>query len=140
LLIAGCFLPAFSQAQKKQIPAASQGDTITGHYREKESGDLLDVKLLPGGKIKLHLLAFYPSSSPSLKECPGGPNTGETDATIPINQGLAVYTTSEYGGKCKITFKFVGRKVMVEQTESDAACCGYGLNVNASGTYIKTGK
>ncbi len=69
-----------------------------------------------------------------------GPNTGETETTIPIKNGTAIYTTTEFGGKCKITFKFMGRKVLVDQDESDVACCGYGMNVNASGTYIKKSK
>jgi hypothetical protein len=136
-LVAGCLLPSFSQTPKKQTAAPSQGDTITGHYKEKLSEDTVDVKLLPGNKIKLHLFAYYPCANPSLKDRPGGPNTGETEATIPIKNGVAVYTTSEYGGKCKITFKFIGKKVIVEQEESDIACCGYGMNVNASGTYVK---
>jgi hypothetical protein len=42
---------ALAAPQKPKIPV--RADSITGHYREKFSGDTLDVKLLPGGKIKI---------------------------------------------------------------------------------------
>jgi hypothetical protein len=133
LLIAGCSLPSFSRAHKEVAGA------ITGHYKEKSSGDTLDVQLLPGSKIKLHLTAYWPSDHPSSEDFPGGGHIGETDTTIPIKGGTAVYGTTEFGGKCKITFKFVGKNVVIEQ-DGDPNMCGYGMNVIATGTYTLLSK
>jgi hypothetical protein len=124
-------------ATPQRAKISVKADSITGHYREKFSGDTLDVKLLPGGKIKIDLNAYYPSANPSPEARPGGPNIGETTATFPIKNGFATYSTEEFGGKCKITFAFSPNKVEIKQDEDTIGCCGYGMNVNASGTYKK---
>jgi len=136
LLIAGCWcLPVFSRGSR----GTSSGGASTGHFTEKTSGDTLDVQVLPGGKVKLHLFAYWPSEHPSPQDFPNGPNMGETETTLPVTKGIAVYTTTEFGSSCKITFKFAGKSVLVEQ-DGDPNFCGYGMNVNATGTYTLGGK
>ena len=125
---------AQTQTTVKKIVAAA---SVTGHYLEKDSGDTLDVQLLPGGKIKIDLNAYYPCANPSLADRPGGPNMGETDATIAIKNNHALYSTDENSGHCKITFDFAPKSVTINQDEQSMGCCGYGYNVNASGTYRK---
>ena len=122
-----------------QVPTAKPRvkPTISGIYTEKASGDTLEVREVKGGKIYFHLNAYYPCSNPSLKDRPGGPNIGEAESTVPLVNNKAVYSTSEYGGKCRITMEFKDGKVTIDQDEPDIGCCGFGMNVNASGTYAK---
>ena len=139
------FLGAALLIGTSSVPALSRGHAkaatpvVAGQYVEKSTGNTLDVEQLPDGKIKIDLAAYWPSEKPSAADFPSGPNIGETKATIPIKNGIAVYSTTEFGASCKITFKFASDSVDVKQ-DGDPNHCGYGMNVIATGTYAKVGK
>lgn len=101
----------------------SRAINFTGTYTIK-SKSTLDVLILPNNKLKFHLLATY--SPPGN---PGGTNTGEASGVVPLKGNTAVYQDQD----CKITMKFLGDKAQVTQVGS----CGFGLQVNAQGTYFK---
>ena len=62
-------------------------------------------------------------------------HVGTADVTATIEGDTAIYS-SEEPGECKITIKFVKPgTIEVEQEEGN---CGFGQNVNASGTYKKS--
>ena len=132
--------PAFSQtktntvAGTKPTAAAKVADTISGQYETKD-GDLLAVKRLPSGKIKYQLQAFYPSANPSLKDNPGGPNLGTAEGEAAIKGNTMVIVPPDTT-KCRITVVFRGQKADVSQSGCDSDC-GFGLNVDASGSYKK---
>jgi len=100
---------------------------ITGHYSVRDSSreNSLEVLLLPGGKVKIHLYASWIGSAAA-----GNVNTGEIKAILPLRNGTALYES----GQCRISIRFVGNKAIVRQTETNGAC-GFGLNVSAEGTY-----
>jgi hypothetical protein len=62
-------------------------------------------------------------------------NSGTASGVIEIKQGVAVYGTNEYGGKCEIKFEFKGNKVAVSQTGGDFEC-GFGHGVTCDGAYL----
>jgi hypothetical protein len=127
-------LPSIAQHAAKKTNAQPK---VSGVYREKLSGDTLEVREVKGDKIYFHLTAYYPCINPPSEEFPGGPNMGEAEGTVPLKNHIAVYTTSEFGGKCRISMLFKNGQVTVTQDEPEVGCCGFGMNVEASGTYLK---
>ncbi|HEY9673334.1 MAG TPA: hypothetical protein V6D11_17960 [Waterburya sp.] len=108
----------------KLVTAAnSRARNFTGTYMIKNKSTL-DVLILPNNKLKFHLLATY--SPPGN---PAGTNTGEASGVVPLKGNTAVYQDQD----CKITMKFLGGKAQVTQVGN----CGFGLRVNAEGTYFK---
>lgn len=103
--------------------ASNRVRNFTGTYTIKNRS-ILDVLILPNNKLKFHLLATYtPPGNP------GGTNTGKASGVISLKGNTAVYQDQD----CKITLKFLQNKAQVTQVGS----CGFGLQVNAQGTYFK---
>jgi hypothetical protein len=114
-----------------QADAAAQKEApgVTGTYSvvyKRGAGCTLKVLQLPSSKIEFAL------------DCNRGApsyNSGAASGVIEIKQGVAVYGTSEFGGKCEIKFEFKGTKVVVSQTGSDFDC-GFGHGVTCDGAYL----
>ena len=91
--------------------------TISGVY-ENEGGQLT-VHQLSANKIKFELFASYRM------------NTGEAEGEAVLNQNKAVFVDTEYD--CRLVFNFSNNKVSIDQEGT----CGMGLNVSATGEYLK---
>jgi len=60
-------------------------------------------------------------------------NTGEGSGIARIEGDTAIFKPDGAEDECKITLKFAGGKLIVDQT----GICGFGFNVRADGTYKK---
>lgn len=121
-LLACCLV----HAQGERSKARRAPDNITGHYvlRYSNVRSSLNVQLLPKNQIKFSLVALLETGG-------GSPRNGVVEATVALKNKTAVY---EDGG-CKLSMKFVGNKVIVQ--ESNVEDCGFGAFVTAQGTYIR---
>jgi hypothetical protein len=96
----------------------------TGSYSTKNGS--LAVRLLAGGKVKIHLVVV---------QGPGA-HIGEVDAELNLLGDVAVYSS----GACEITFRFKPDSALVEQKGTDSDC-DFGAFVTVAGTYKrKAGK
>ena len=102
---------------------------VTGHYRfrQDEFRNRLDVKQLPGGKIKFQLVALWVSHN-----YPENIHNGELHGVVKIDQGVAIYDSQD----CTITMRFTLGKVVVTESTANPPC-GFGVNVTANGSYRK---
>ncbi len=66
-------------------------------------------------------------------------NMGSADGTATIVGDTAVYEDNEFG-QCKITIKFVKAGTIEVEQEGTDGNCGFGFNVNASGSYKKSSR
>jgi hypothetical protein len=122
--------------------AANAADNISGHYVQKNCGDTLDVKLLPGKKIQIGLYCYYPAKDVSKSNVNSLPmvHTGHLQQTLPIKNNVAIHQTKGTKPLCQITFRFTSKSVTVSQVEKAMCACSFGTNVNASGVYTKLSK
>ena len=116
---------AFYAAQVNSNPANVAA--YTGTYRMGQSG-ALEVLQLPNGSIKFSLNVTRVFSLST-----GDVRSGDAFGEVPLKSGLAVYTNSDYG-ECRITMTFRKTKAILSQDGT----CGFGLNVNSDGAYMKT--
>jgi uncharacterized protein len=116
---------AFYVAQVNRNPANVAA--FTGTYRMGQNGTL-EVVQLPNGSIKfsLNMTRVFELST-------GDVRSGDAFGEVPLKSVIAEYTSSEYGG-CRITMTFQKTKAILSQD----GMCGFGLNVDAGGTYMKT--
>lgn len=113
-------------SQAKRAKAGRTPDNITGHYvlRYSNVRSSLNVQLLPDSRIKFSLVALLETGG-------GSPRNGVVEATLALKNGTAVYED----GECRISMKFSGNKVIVQ--EKNVEDCGFGAFVTAQGTYIR---
>ena len=102
---------------------------VTGQYRfrQDEFRNRLDVKQLPGGKIKFQLVALWVSHN-----YPENIHNGELHGVVKIDQGVATYQNED----CTITMRFTLGKVVITESAANPPC-GFGVNVTAAGSYLK---
>ncbi len=125
---------AFAQSHAS-VSAAEVNGTYRMNFRGKYKAMANTIKLsaLGGGKLRFSMDLIYPYT---LRNGEISVNMGGLDGEANIKGDTAVYK-AEGSGECRITFKFVrAGSVKVTQEGSDAAC-GFGHNVNSSGTYRK---
>jgi hypothetical protein len=126
------FAPAYSQTSTKppatQVVTAAQ---VNGVYRFYKSE--FRILALGHNKLQVQFDGIYVTVSKSVNM---GSASGE--ATIEGNVATFVPPDTEH---CKIIMKFLPGKMVVTQ-EGDDFECGFGHNVNATGTYkkIRSGK
>jgi hypothetical protein len=82
---------------------------------------MVEVGQVSEGKVRVSFHLIY-------KE-----NVGPGDRAVPIKNNLAVFTDPEYPD-CRITIAFTKISASAKQEGS----CGFGLNVFADGTFLKT--
>lgn len=104
---------------------------LTGTYRSK-FGEI-KVAALDAKRLRVGVEATYPYRTPN-GETTANMGTAEGEATMEGNN-VAVFVPQEFQS-CRITLKFAGNKLIVTQKGTDVEC-GFGANVNASGTYTK---
>lgn len=123
-------------AQRKSISGKEVTGTFRYEYTGKFKGIFNEIKIrsLGNNKVKVGFGLTYPFTADDGNL---SANVGEAVGEAEINGDTAIYSTSEDGGKCEITIKFVKTgQIKVTQTQEGAGC-GFGLNVSAQGTYKK---
>ena len=114
--------------QKHQVVTAAQ---VNGVYRYYKS----EFRILAVGhnKLKVEFDGVYMTAAHN-------PNMGYAFGEATIDGNIATFKPPDTE-RCEITLIFLPKKLKVMQDGSDADC-GFGHNVNATGTYrkIKSGK
>jgi len=109
----------------KPHPVPSQGLTGTWARAVDPDDSTIEVKELPGGKLRFAVMAIW--KGPTWKEY--GPHIGEIGGTADLHNGKAVFKDKE--ADCTLAMSFSGNKLKVKQEGN----CGFGANVYANGTY-----
>ena len=111
------------------IATAQKPRNVTGQYRfrQAEFRNRLDVKQLPGGRIKFQLVALWVSHN-----YPENIHNGELHGVVKLDKGVAFYDSED----CTITMRFTLNKVVVTESSANPPC-GFGVNVTATGSYRK---
>jgi hypothetical protein len=119
---------ANARRQKTQVVTAAQ---VNGVYRYYDNE--FRILALGHNKLKLQFDGVYHTIVKSV-------NMGEATGEATIDGNVATFIPEDTQA-CKITMTFLPGKLVVKQDGEDFAC-GFGHNVNASGTYrkIRSGK
>ena len=114
--------------QKHQVVTAAQ---VNGVYRYFKSE--FRILALGHNKLKVQFDGVYMTLANS-------PNIGYASGEATIDSNIATFKPADTE-HCEITLVFLPKKLKVMQDGSDSDC-GFGHNVNATGTYrkIKSGK
>jgi len=115
-----------------QTPKAVTAAQVNGTYRYYDSE--FRILALGHGKLKVQFDGVYHTVAKSV-------NTGSASGEATIDGNVAILELPEFSA-CKINLVFLpNNKLKVTQEGSDADC-GFGHNVNATGTYrkIRAGK
>ena len=109
--------------------AQSQARRMTGTYSNRRGQ--FSVQHLGGNKLRVLFegMYYYKVNGETTA------NTGGVDDTATVRGNVATLVQQGTSG-CSIRLRFVGRRLFVRQTGSDADC-GFGHNVTAAGTYRK---
>jgi uncharacterized lipoprotein YehR (DUF1307 family) len=109
--------------------AEIQEGIYTGAYGfEYEGGAFCRLLVIQKSDIEIDFELYCNRGSPSY-------NMGYALDTIPLSENVATYSSSSFGGECKITFEFQEDKVVVTHEVEAWKYCGFGGNVSAYGTY-----
>ncbi|HEX8637056.1 MAG TPA: hypothetical protein VF692_03255 [Pyrinomonadaceae bacterium] len=126
-----------AQTVRKAVGATEVNGTFRSPFGGKFKGSASEIKILAvgAGKLKVRFDLVYP-----YVDSTGGlmANVGTAEGTAQIAGDTAVYQTEDEYGKCRITIKFVRPGEIKVREESENSGCGFGVNVNATGTYRKT--
>jgi hypothetical protein len=110
-------------AQNSRVVTAAQANGI---YRYVDNE--FRILALGHNKLRLQFNGFYHTLAKSV-------NLGEATGEATIEGNVATFIPADTQG-CKITITFLPSKLVVKQDGEDFAC-GFGHNVNATGTYRK---
>jgi hypothetical protein len=113
---------------KHQIVTAAQANGVYRYYRSE-----FRILALGHDKLKVQFDGIYMTVMKM-------PNMGYAMGEATIEGNVATFKPPDFE-QCKITLVFLPGKLKVTQDGSDADC-GFGHNVNATGTYrkIRSGK
>lgn len=129
-LVSSQFADAKSRSSHPALTIVPQkAKNLTGTYRSRWS----EFKIQSLGVNRLHV-----RFDDTYQYKVGGEmmaNTGTGDGMTTLKGNVAIFVPQDTKG-CSISLTFVGQKLIVKQTGSDADC-GFGHNVTADGTYIK---
>jgi hypothetical protein len=114
--------------QKHQIVTAAQANGVYRYYQSE-----FRILALGHNKLKVQFDGIYMTLAKS-------PNMGYAMGEATIDGNIATFKPLDFE-RCEITLVFLPGKLKVVQAGSDADC-GFGHNVNATGTYrkIRSGK
>jgi hypothetical protein len=112
----------------RKIVTAAQANGVYRYYQSE-----FRILALGHNKLKVQFDGVYPTLAKSV-------NLGYATGEATIDGNVATFKPADFG-QCKITLVFLPGKLKVTQDGSDADC-GFGHNVNATGTYrkIRSGK
>ncbi len=114
--------------QKHQVITAAQANGVYRYFKSE-----FRILALGHNKLRVQFDGVYMTVAHN-------PNMGEAFGEATIDGNIATFKPPDTE-RCEITLVFLPKKLKVMQDGSDADC-GFGHNVNASGTYrkIKSGK
>ena len=123
--------PNNSAPQKTPLKVVVTAAQANGVYRYYDSE--FRVLALGHGKLKVQFDGVYHTLAKSV-------NTGYGSGEAIIDGNIATFKPADTE-RCEITLVFLPNKLKVMQSGSDADC-GFGHNVNATGTYkkVRSGK
>jgi len=115
-------------AQNTKVVTAAQANGVYRYYQSE-----FRILALGHNKLRVQFDGVYPTLAKSV-------NLGYAMGEATIDGNVATFVPPDTQG-CKITMTFLPGKLKVTQDGSDADC-GFGHNVNATGTYrkIRSGK
>lgn len=90
------------------------------------------VLALGGNRLRVEFLGVYEFRLPDGERMA---HTGTASGIVTLAGDTATFMPEDFE-RCRITLRFSGRRLIVNQTGMDSDC-GFGHNVYASGTYIK---
>jgi len=126
-----CGFLAFVQAFAYQKRARVTTALATGTY--KDVLNTLEVLELPDHTVRINFSGYWPNDRKRVETR----NMGSFDETVPL-VGHTAMVKIQYGDEpCMIKLDFRPAKVIVTQ-EGSMSGCGFGFNVEADGTYLKT--
>jgi hypothetical protein len=108
---------------KQQIVTAAQANGVYRSYKSE-----FRILALGNNKLKVQFDGVYTTVSKSI-------NMGYAMGEATIDGNVATFKPPDFE-QCTITIVFLAAKLKVTQEGSDADC-GFGHNVNATGTYRK---
>jgi hypothetical protein len=125
----------YAQTSRKSVPASEVNGTFRMGFTGKFRGNYNEVKIwaLGGGRLRFAMDLTHPYTMANGELMA---NTGQLDGEMSIKGDTAVFSSTEFG-KCTITIKFVKPGLIKVTEDADAQDCGFGNNVDASGTYKK---
>ena len=109
---------------KQQVVTAAQVNGIYWYYKSS-----FRILALGHNKLKVQFDGVYTTQAKSI-------NMGYATGEAIIDGNIATFKPPDTE-RCEITLVFLPGKLKVEQ-DGSAADCGFGHNVNATGTYKKT--
>ena len=112
-----------TQAQNSKVVTAAQANGVYRYYDSE-----FRILALGHNKLKVQFDGIYHTIAKSV-------NMGYAMGEATIEGNVATFIPPDTQG-CKITMTFLPGKIVVKQDGSDADC-GFGHNVNATGTYRK---
>jgi len=114
--------------QKQKVVTAAQANGVYRYYDNE-----FRILALGHNKLKVQFDGLYHTLAKSV-------NMGSAAGEATIEGNVATFIPEDTQG-CKITMTFLPGKLMVKQDGEDFAC-GFGHNVNSTGTYrkVRSGK
>jgi hypothetical protein len=117
-----------AQAQNSKVVTGAQVNGVYRYYKSE-----FRILALGHNKLKVQFSGIYMTVA-------GNPNMGDAMGEATIDGNVATFKPPDFE-KCEITLVFLPGKLKVTQSGADFDC-GFGHNVNATGTYrkIRSGK
>ncbi len=95
-----------------------------------EASGVVNIKQLGKDKVIFNV---------SCVTCAPAYNIAEMDDdTVDFKSNMASYTSQDENGKCSFTIRFYKQFLTIDYACDTCISCGFGLNAEVSGTYIKT--
>lgn len=122
-MMAAAFYPPLANSQNSKVITATQANGIYRYYDNE-----FRILALGHNKLKVQFDGVYHTIAKSV-------NMGTATGEATIDGNIATFVPEDTTG-CKITMTFGPGKLIVQQEGEDFAC-GFGHNVNSTGTYRK---
>ena len=129
-------VPALAaQSARTSVSAAEVNGTLEMNFRGKFQRMSNEIKLLAlgGNKLRFAMDLVYPYT---LRNGETMVNMGGLDGQMSIVGDTAVYRSENE--ECNITLKFTRKGTLKVKQDGSDGKCGFGHNVFATGTYLKT--
>lgn len=117
-----------AQSRNSGIVTAAQ---VNGTW--SDNVNTFKILALGKGRLKVQFDGTYAYRTPDGEEMA---NIGTYSGVVKIDGVVATITMPDDDPECRIVMTFTGGKMEVTQ----AGICGFGHNVNASGTYVRTSR
>lgn len=132
LLVCALSLPIISAAVSAQTRSSVSATEVNGTFRDR-SGSSFRILALGGGELRVAFEGVYVYKMTNGEDMA---NTGTAGGIAEIKGDTAIFKPEETT-ECTIILKFLpGKRLRVTQQGTDSEC-GFGVNVNAGGTYRK---